>query len=238
VEPRFTAVDPATRYAENGFGWLSEGQREAVAIPLTPYLEVRAAAKDPKNLPHDLLFRDYIRGRGAQAFGVKAPPGEYKVQLLHPDRSVDELNLRAENGKLTIPFPAGEWSVSGIVVKGSNPPPAYPPPMPAAQPARPQMRHEPPSTAPANQPISLQLAISGGSVRTVRLYFRPVNQLAKFKMLEAAPGAEFTIPAADVSPRWDLMYYFEILNDRNNGWFEPDPLRETPYHVIKVVPGP
>jgi hypothetical protein len=201
VEPRFTAVDPATRYAENGFGWLAEGQREAVAIPLTPYLEVRAAAKDPRNLPHDLLFRDYIHGRDAQAFGVKVAPGEYKVQLLHPDRSVDELKLRAENGSLTIPFPAGEWSVSGIVVKGSNPAPTYPPPIPAAQLARPQMRHEPPSTAQAGQPISLQLAVSGGSVRAVRLYYRPVNQLAKFKMLEAQTGAEFTIPASDVSAR-------------------------------------
>ena len=45
------------------------------------------------------------------------------------------------------------------------------------------------------------------------------------------------IPASDVSARWDLMYYFEVLNDRNSGWFEPDPLRETPYYVIKVVPG-
>jgi hypothetical protein len=43
---------------------------------LTPYLEVRAAAKDPQNLPHDVLFRDYIRGHGAQAFGVKVKPGE------------------------------------------------------------------------------------------------------------------------------------------------------------------
>ena len=56
-------------------------------------------------------------------------------------------------------------------------------------------------------------------------------------MLEASPGGRFTIPASDVSPRWDLMYYFEVLNDRKGGWFQPDPLRETPYYVIKVVPG-
>ena len=237
VEPRFTAVDPATRYtAESGFGWLGDGEREAVAIPLTPYLEVRAAAKNPQNLPHDLLFRDYIRGRGAQVFGVKVAPGEYKVQLLHPDRTVDELKLRAENGKITIPFPAGEWSVSGIVVKGSNPAPAYPPPIPPQQISRPSMRHEPPSTVQAGKPISLQLTVTGAT--HVRLYYRPVNQLEKFKMLEAPPGAAFTIPADDVSARWDLMYYFEVLNDRNGGWFVPDPLRETPYFVIKVVPGP
>jgi hypothetical protein len=109
--------------------------------------------------------------------------------------------------------------------------------MPASQVARPSMRHEPPLTAQEGKPVSLQLAVSGGAVRAVRLYYRPVNQLAKFKMLEGAPGAEFTIPGTDVSPHWDLMYYFEVLNDRNGGWFVPDPHRETPYYVVKVVPG-
>src|ERR1043166_8524507 len=28
-------------------------------------------------------------------------------------------------------------------------------------------------------------------------------------------GARFTIPGADVSRRWDLMYYFEVLNSSN-----------------------
>jgi hypothetical protein len=247
VAPRFTAVDPKTRYAaETGFGWLADGDREAVAIPLTPYLEVRAAAKNPQNLPHDLLFRDYIHGRGAQAFGVKAEPGKYEVQLLHPDRTVDELKLPAENGMITIPFPAGEWSVSGIVVKGPKmgqanalPPVEWGTRLPPVDGVtRPSMRHEPASTVPAGKPVSLQLAVSGSShVRLVRLYYRPVNQLAEFKMLEAPPGSGFTIPGNDVSARWDLMYYFEVLNDHNGGWFEPDPLLETPYHVIKVVPG-
>ena len=67
VEPRFTAVDADSRYNDQtGFGWLADGDREAVAIPLTPYLEVRAVAKDPNNLPHDVLFRDYIRARRAE----------------------------------------------------------------------------------------------------------------------------------------------------------------------------
>src|SRR5438128_10818693 len=101
---------------------------------------MRAVAKDPRNLPHDWLFRDYIRGRGAQEFAVKADPGEYRVLLLHPDGAVDERKLTAENGRLTIPFAAGEWSVSGIVVKGSKPAPVYPPAIDTGRPARPVMR--------------------------------------------------------------------------------------------------
>ena len=109
VEPRFTAVDPSSRYSdETGFGWLSDGEREAVSIPLTPYHEMRAVAKEPRNLPHDRLFRDSVRGSGAQEFALKADPGEYRVLLLHPDGAVDEQKLTAVNGRLTIPFAAGD----------------------------------------------------------------------------------------------------------------------------------
>ena len=64
VAPRFRPVDAGTRYADAlGYGWASDGERSAEAIPLTPYLEVRAVAKNPENLPHDVLYRDYIRGK-------------------------------------------------------------------------------------------------------------------------------------------------------------------------------
>src|SRR5206468_228072 len=129
-----------------GFGWLSDGEMEAVAIPITPYHEMRAVAKNPQNLPHDLLFRDYIRGRGAQEFAIKADPGEYQVLLLHPDRAVEERKLTATNGRLVIPFAAGEWSISGIVVKGFKPTPVYPPALDTREAvARPVMRHVPPA---------------------------------------------------------------------------------------------
>ena len=30
------------------------------------------------------------------------------------------------------------------------------------------------------------------------------------------------------------MYYFEALSDNGGGWFEPDPLTQTPYYVVKT----
>ncbi len=236
VEPRFTAVDAATRYSDTtGFGWLDEGQREAVGIPLTAYAEMKAVAKDPKNLPHDVLYRDFIRGSGAQKFGVKLPDGEYKVSLLHPDRSVDEQSLRAENGLLTITMPAGDWSISGIVVKGVGPEKRYPAPYPAeSKGPHPIARHTPPRAAKPGEPLSLTINVPINSpIRAVRLHYRAVNHLVPFKTIEGKPGEPFTIPGADISPRWDLMYYFELLST-DTGWFQPDPARETPYYVVKV----
>jgi hypothetical protein len=68
----------------------------------------------------------------------------------------------------------------------------------------------------------------------VKLHYRALNQLSEFTVVEqSAARAEFTIPMTD---RWDLMYYFEVLNKENSGWFEPDPLAATPYYVVAVTP--
>jgi hypothetical protein len=227
VAPRFEAVDEKSEH------WASEGPREAVGIPLAPYLEVRAVAREPKQLPHDVLLRDYIRGSGAQQFVLKAPEGEYEVLFLHPDGTTDSAAAKSD-GTLAIRFPEGEWSVSGLVIKGARskePLPLWRAPKPLA---RPTMVHAAPAAAVAEEPLWLRLQVSPAHVSAVRLHYRPVNQQAKFKTIEAKPGAAFQIPAEDVSAKWDLMYYFEVLNDQKTGWFQPDPLTATPYYVVKV----
>jgi len=232
VAPRFQPVDAATRYDEQkGYGWLTENPRQESAIPLTPYLEIRAVAKDPKNLPHDVLFRDFIHGTGAQKFGVKVEPGNYSVALLHPDHTVSELKLTASNGRLEIPMPDGDWSISGVVVRGgkSLPVPAEPKDL-----ARPNFQHDPPAQAQPGQPLTLRLAVSGAHVRGVRLHYRALNQLAQFKTIEKASGEAFVIPGEDISSDYDLMYYFEALSDNGSGWFEPNPLTQTPYYLVKT----
>ncbi len=228
---------PATR-TKRGYGWLSDGERSSTAIPLTPYLEVRAAAKNPGSLPRDVLFRDFIRGKGAQVFRMKADPGEYRVHILHPDRSEVMLNLKQEGGFLNIALPNGEWSVSGLVIQGPRSKLALPPQMAPKQVPRPAISHEGPRTVAAGQALRLQLRISNGNaVSSIRLHYRPVNQLVPFKTIEnAADNLSFTIPGEDVSAKWDLMYYFEILNQAGSGWFQPDPLITTPYYVVKVQP--
>jgi hypothetical protein len=91
----------------------------------------------------------------------------------------------------------------------------------------------------AATPLTLKLtAPVGGGVKSVRLHYRPVNQMTKFKTMVSSDGPyTFTIPAEDVSAKWDLMYYFEVLNAGGSGWFQPDPQVTTPYYVVKVKPG-
>jgi hypothetical protein len=162
---------------------------------------------------------------------VKVERGDYRVALLHPDHTVSELKLAASNGRLEIPMPAGDWSISGVVIRGgkSVPVPAEPKDLP-----RPSFHHDAPAQAQSGQPLTLRLTVSGDHVRGVRLHYRPLNQLAQFKTIEKAPGEAFTIPGSDISSDYDLMYYFEVLSDNSSGWFQPDPLTQTPYYVVKT----
>jgi hypothetical protein len=240
AEPRFQPVDPEMRYAEAaGYGWASEGFRQAHEIPRTPYHQVRAVTPNPTQLPQDALFGDWIEGRGAQTFRIRTGPGEFTVWFLHPDRSTSSLAAQAQDGVVDIRFPEGEWKASGVVVKraGARPEPTAPAPLPAAPP-RPAITHTPPKSAVAGRPLSLSLRVSpAGAARSVRLHYRALNQLVPFKTLEApAARPDFIIPAEDVPGRWDLMYYFEILSPSGGGWFEPDPWLATPYFVVAAGP--
>jgi hypothetical protein len=109
--------------------------------------------------------------------------------------------------------------------------PALPKPI-----ARPQVTDTSPKTAPSNQPLNLTIQIpSAKDVPLVRLYWRAIDQSGPARVMEkpAAPSVTFTIAQADLPPS-DLIYFFEILNHENSGWFEPDPATATPYHVVRI----
>ncbi|HSB17087.1 MAG TPA: hypothetical protein VLE22_21735 [Bryobacteraceae bacterium] len=239
VEPRFLPVDPGTAYSEErGYGWATEGEREAVAARLATYHEVRAVVTKPGPLPHDALTGDSIRGSGRQVFRVRtASNGERQVLFLNAGGEVSEVSGTATNGVLDIAFPEGEWNVSGLVVKVPGAAPKFPvltapKPMP-----RPVFTHIPPHMFVPGRPLSVALGrTASASVKSVRLHYRPLNQLAKFKTLEAAPGrAVFTIPPEDLTPDFDLLYYFEVLDKQGGGWFHPDPRTATPYYVVTAA---
>ena len=238
VAPRFKAVAPNTQYDERrGYGWMSpdvSGHRQASAVPLTPEAEVRAVARNPSNLPRDVLFRDFIRGDGDQVFQVRLPPARYRVTFLSPDRGARTQSLATDDGVLRIRFPGGAWTVSGLIVQRLDGPAAPPSLTIPAKMPRPVMTHTAPSMAFAGQPLTVSLGIDRSAYTGIRLHYRAVNQNERFQTLDGGPS--FTIPGAQISSRADLMYYFEVLNRQRSGWFYPDPATATPYIVIATRP--
>lgn len=236
VEPRFKPVSPKTIYDDKkGYGWTRDysGRQETSPAELTPYTELRAVAKNPTNLPRNLLFRNYIRGEGDQEFLVKAPMAKYNVLFISPDHNSKEQSFEAKDGILRIRFPRGDWSISGLVIKGPRAKEQPPSLRLAPILPRPKVSHEPPLLAESGKPLTLLLSISGVPSLTVRLHYRSLNQKDPFRILDGGPA--FTIPDQDISSRWDLIYYFEILNGKGSGWFYPDPATATPYFVVTTV---
>ena len=110
------------------------------------------------------------------------------------------------------------------------------PPLPKTLP-RPQFAHTPVKASPPEQPLTLTLQIAPAKdVRAVRLHYHTQDPAAPLKSIQkpAAAVITFTIPPGDIPPNSDLLYYFEILNRENSGWFEPDPLAGAAYHVVRI----
>ena len=56
------------------------------------------------------------------------------------------------------------------------------------------------------------------------------------RMLSTGKADEYeaVIPASQIDPQFDLMYFFEVMDIEGNGKIYPDLEKETPYIVVKV----
>lgn len=238
VEPRFLPVAPDTLYSEEtGYGWLGPGKRSAHPYPAIPRQVLRATAQAPERFPVGVLLGDWIEGDGPQKFRVRCEPGQYEVVFVRPDGRTFRSRPATQDGAIDISFPDEEWRVSALILYKADRKAGGPELQPAAGRAeRPQVVHQPPRRAVAGQPLTLQIAVKPAtSLASIRLYYRPLNQLVPFRVLEAAgPVASFTIPGEEVPSQYDLQYYFELLDPRGRGWFFPDPEAGMPYFVVET----
>ena len=105
-----------------------------------------------------------------------------------------------------------------------------------------QWTHNPPASAPSEQPLSLSLRLAQPKeIAAVRLHYRTLDPAAPSKTIELPAVAEnaFTIPAVDITGNWDLRYFFEVIARDGGAWFEPDPLLVTypapPHWTVHVI---
>ena len=66
-----------------------------------------------------------------------------------------------------------------------------------------------------------------------------MNQHQDYRTLPMLPsGANHlyraVIPAEDLTPTWDLMYFLEVMDRDGNGRIHPDLNQETPYLVVRL----
>jgi hypothetical protein len=105
----------------------------------------------------------------------------------------------------------------------------------------PTVVHQPVTSAPAGKPLTINAVVNDPSgVKWVRLRYRDVNQYEDYRTLPMVATAEkdryqAVIPAEHVVPKWDLMYFIEVMDNRGNGKIYPDMERETPYVVVRLT---
>ena len=104
----------------------------------------------------------------------------------------------------------------------------------------PSVSHAPVRSAAAGKPLSIQATVSDASgVGWVRLRYRGVDQHQDYAALEMLAEGESglyraEVPASQVRPERDFMYFIETVDRHGNGRIYPDLEKETPYVVVKL----
>jgi hypothetical protein len=75
-------------------------------------------------------------------------------------------------------------------------------------------------------------------IERVLLYYRPTRQTMEYSILEMDPGKgnlySAVIPGEALTTEFDLIYFFEVVDEFGNGAFYPDPDKEDPNIVVKI----
>ncbi|NUR56801.1 MAG: hypothetical protein HOQ29_20360, partial [Acidobacteria bacterium] len=81
---------------------------------------------------------------------------------------------------------------------------------------------------------------SAAAVTSVRLRYRHLTQVEDYQAADMTFDSESgtyigRIPGAFIQPRWDLMYFVEVMDVEGRGAMYPDLEKETPYVVVSVA---
>lgn len=97
--------------------------------------------------------------------------------------------------------------------------------------------HTPVSECDAGASVPLVLRVRGEDVKAVLCHYSHTDQtqpLQTICMQRCGEVYTANIPAAYVTAKWDLLYYFEILREGGDGMIYPDFRERTPYYVIET----
>jgi hypothetical protein len=101
--------------------------------------------------------------------------------------------------------------------------------------------HHPVANAPLDKPVKISVKVSApAGVKWVRLRYRSVNQEQDYRTLPMVSVGEkgsyqAVIPTEQINPKWDLMYFIEVMDNHGNGRIYPDLNKQTPYYFVKLI---
>ncbi|MBN8824502.1 MULTISPECIES: hypothetical protein [unclassified Spirosoma] len=118
----------------------------------------------------------------------------------------------------------------------------YKPPTDAALPDLFQVVHKPVAPVPVGKPIPVSITVSApAGIKWVKLRYRNVNQELPYQTLAMQPSGSaknnytVSVLADQINPKWDFMYYIEIMDKQGRGKIYPDFNKETPYRIVQLI---
>lgn len=104
-----------------------------------------------------------------------------------------------------------------------------------------QITHQAVNSVPVGKPLTVSVKVSApAGVKWVRLRYRSVNQEQDYQSLSMVQTGEKNsyqalVPAGQINPKWDFMYFIEVMDNKGNGRIYPDLNKETPYIIVKLI---
>jgi len=104
-----------------------------------------------------------------------------------------------------------------------------------------QIIHQPVTSAPIDKPLKVSVRVSATlGVKWVRMRYRSVNQHEDYQTMQMALTVEkdvyqTIVPAGQINPKYDFMYFIEVMDNADNGTIYPNLNKETPYIIVKLV---
>ena len=96
--------------------------------------------------------------------------------------------MQTPDDRLVISMPEGQLELAGLVIKTTEPGPTQPPALQLPPADRPKLVHKAPASIEAESPLNVKFTIPARKeIQTVRLHYRPVNQLVSFSMWTLRP---------------------------------------------------
>ncbi|MEZ6049322.1 MAG: hypothetical protein R3C11_27840 [Planctomycetaceae bacterium] len=155
--------------------------------------------------------------------------GHWKDRLDEVQADVDFVAELMRNNEVPLETPAEE---------NNFPLTRYPAEEPLSR--KPDIQHERIESVAVGEDIVIKAQVNSEEpLRDVSVYLRPMNQTVPWKRipLESLGGGRYEgrIPAGDISPRFDFLYYLEA-RVAQGGTFWPHWETETPYVIVKLNP--
>ena len=100
--------------------------------------------------------------------------------------------------------------------------------------------HQPLASVAVGAPATIKVKVNApAGVKWVRLRYRNVNQEQDYQTMPLlATGEKDTyqaiVPASQINPKWDFMYYLQVMDNKGNGRIYPDLNKETPYIIVPL----